>query len=117
MEHMLPWQDGINRELSKKDLREQYIATQAVIIQALGRVGAAMYVNPEIDISEKLLGLEKINWRRNNLEWKGRVIRSDGKMLTSNEAIILAGNIIKSKLSIPLNEEEIFIEEKYKKRK
>ena len=115
--HMVPWQDVIKRELSKKDLREQYIATQAVIIQAIGRVGASMYENREEDLYNKLKGLEQINWRRNYSEWKGRVIRSDGKMLTSNEAITLAGNVIKTKLTIPLTDEEAFMEEKFKKRK
>ena len=117
VEHMVPWQDVIRRELSKKDLREQYIATQAVIIQAIGRVGASMYENGKDNLDNKLKGLEHINWRRNYSEWKGRVIRSDGKMLTSNEAIILAGNVIKTKLAIPLTDEEAFAEEKFKKRK
>ena len=37
--NMLPWQELSNKEITKVDLREQYIATQNIVIQALGRVG------------------------------------------------------------------------------
>lgn len=110
--NMLPWIDVSKRELSKKDLREQYIATQAVIIQALGRVGACLYEQKDADLSV-LEGLKSINWKRSSNDWKGRVIRNDGKMITGNKAEILAGNVIKKELSIPLSEEEEFVEKKY----
>lgn len=49
---MIPWQDLENKRLTKKDLREQYIAVQAVIIKALGRVGNSILENGYSD--EKL---------------------------------------------------------------
>ncbi len=115
--HMLPWQDLVRREVTKKELREQYIASQAVVIKALGRVGAALIDEESGDIDNKLKALEQINWRRNASIWKGRVIRNDGRMLTSNTAIILAGNVIKKEVGLALTEEEDFAEDKYKKSK
>lgn len=114
--HMVPWKEVNEHTISKKDLREQYIATQAVIIQALGRVGYSLYGEDEVRMESVLNKLEGINWRRNCRDWIGRVIRQDGKMLTSNEAISLAGNIIKNRIGISLSEEEAFTEEKFNKR-
>lgn len=117
VKHMLPWQDLVRRDITKKDLREQYIASQAVVIKALGRVGAGIFDSDICNIDQCLKSLEDINWRRNSPLWKGRVIRNDGKMLTSNTAIILAGNLIKKGLGLSLTDEEEFAESKFKKNK
>lgn len=115
--HMVPWRELEKKEISKIELREQYIASQAVIIQAFGRVGAALFENECKDIDMVLEKIENINWRRNADNWKGRVIRSDGKLLTSNEAIALVANLIKNEIGFVLTDEELFIEEKLKKGK
>jgi len=60
------------------DLREQYIITQAIIIQALGVLGNYYFNNPEINMPESLAKLESIDWLRSAPCWKGRVIRSNG---------------------------------------
>lgn len=70
--HMIPWQDLENKRLTKKDLREQYIAVQAVIIKALGRVGNSILENGYSD--EKIVELEKINWRRSAPIWRGELL-------------------------------------------
>ncbi|MBD5471459.1 MAG: DNA sulfur modification protein DndB [Lachnospiraceae bacterium] len=117
VDHMLPWQDLVRRDITKRDLREQYIASQAVVIKALGRIGAALIDEDINTIDNKLKALERINWRRNASIWEGRVIRNDGKMLTSNMAIVLAGNVIKKELDLALTEEEDFAEAKFGKNK
>ena len=43
--YMMPWIELEKKEISKKELREQYIATQAVVIQAFGRVGSYLFEN------------------------------------------------------------------------
>lgn len=113
--HMIPWQDLENKRLTKKDLREQYIAVQAVIIKALGRVGNSILENGYSD--EKIVELEKINWRRSAPIWRGRVIGRDGKILTSNAAIILAANVIKKTMGLELTEDEEYVELKLKRNK
>ena len=60
-----------------------------------------------------LKNLQRIDWRRSAPEWKLRVIRADGRIMTSNKAIVLAANIIKKHLEIPLNQEEKEKEEKF----
>ena len=47
--YMMPWIELEKKEISKKELREQYIATQAVVIQAFGRVGSYLFENYNYD--------------------------------------------------------------------
>lgn len=112
-ENMIPWAELQHRELSKIDLRENYIATQGVVIQALGVVGAYFLNHPETDVKSCLPELKNVDWKRNAPYWKFRVIRSDGKILTSNKAIILTANQIKHQIGIPLSEDEQIKEERF----
>lgn len=105
-ENIVQWRELAKRELSKKDLRENYIVTQGVVIQALGLIGLYFYKNPNVDMSKILRSLQNINWKRNSSNWKLRAIRTDGKIITSNRAINLTANKIKKELGIPLSEEE-----------
>lgn len=48
---------------------------------------------------------------------EGRVIGRDGKILTSNAAIILAANVIKKTMGLELTEDEEYVELKLKRNK
>lgn len=112
--HMIPWIELSNKEISKKELREQYIATQAVVIQAFGRVGADLFENYlEDDIEKYLKKIETINWKRNSNDWKLRVIRNNGRMINNANAILLAGNVIKTYIGLPLTDDELTAEQKF----
>lgn len=111
--NMMQWQELQRKEISKVDLRENYIATQGVIIQALGYVGAYFLDHPETNLQETVSALKDIDWKRSAICWKFRVIRADGKILTSNKAIVLAANQIKQQLGIPLSNEEHVKEEQF----
>lgn len=113
VKNMLPWSDLENKEISKKELREQYIATQAVVIQAFGRVGSYLYEHPEIDLGKTLKNISNINWKRNSTEWKLRVLRSNGRMINNSDAITLTGNVIKKYLSLPLTDDETYAEQRF----
>ena len=80
-------------------------------------MGASLRESEEENVDDKVKALENINCRRNASVWKNRVIRNDGKMITSSEAIKLAANVIKTEMGIPLSEEEEFAEIKLKKNK
>jgi DNA sulfur modification protein DndB len=112
-ENIIQWCELSRKEISKVDLRENYIVTQGVVIQALGQVGAYFYNNPNVDMKSILGGLKKIDWKRSTAIWKYRVIRADGKILTSNKAILLAANQIKKELGIPLLIDEELKEKRY----
>ncbi len=112
--NMIPWIELEEGEIPKKELREKYIATQAVVIQALGRVGSQLY-KEEKEAEKNLKGLRKIDWRRGANCWKLRAIRGDGRLQTGENAQILISNIIKQSLDLILSNEEKRAEEEYLK--
>lgn len=112
-DNIIQWKCLMDKEISKIDLRENYIVTQGVVIQALGLVGAFFCENQELDMDSYLKKLRNIDWKRTATIWKFRVIRVDGKILTSNKAIILTANQIKNELGIPLSREEQMKEKQF----
>lgn len=112
--NMVPWKEMLTKQISKRDLRESYIASQAVVIQALGRVGAYFYDHPEENLELKIKNLKNVNWKRSSDEWKLRVIRSNGRMINNEKAILLTANVIKKAISVPLTADEQLEEDKFK---
>lgn len=115
VEHIIPWRELTNKEISKVDLREQYIVTQAIIIQALGCLGNYYARNPETNISEELQKLEGIDWSRGASCWKGRIVRANGKIVNSADAAHLACNIMKQVIGIPLDQDDQKAEDRFQK--
>ena len=100
------WDELAKREISKVDLRENYIITQGVVVQALGVIGNTFILHPKLDADEYLSRLRNIDWRRSAPQWKLRIIRPDGKIITSNKAISLAAIVIKKEIGLELLPEE-----------
>lgn len=116
-QNILPWKDLYNHNISKVDLRENYIVTQAVIIQVLGRLGAYFFANKNYSIESCLCNLQGINWKRNSDDWKLRTIGANGRMINNEEAITLTCNVLKGYLGLPLDEfeqrkENLFLDRK-----
>ena len=100
------WQEMENRTISKTELRESYIVTQAVVIQAFGRLGN-YYRNHKDSLTDiDLEKLQNIDWNRNADHWMHRTIKANGSILTGHEAIILTTNYIKKIMAIPLDDTE-----------
>lgn len=97
------------------DLRENYIATQSIVIQALGRVGNYFYLNPEINIKEHLKKIKGINWNRNVKVWYLRAISETGRIITNKNAAVLIANVLKMEMNIPLSVEAQNIENNLQK--
>lgn len=113
--HMIPWIEMNEKTLSKVELREQYIASQAVVVQALGKLGSFFYENSDYDIDDYLKKIEVINWKRSNPIWKLRVIGSNGRMINSEKASLLTMIAIKKAIDLPLTDDEKFEEEKHQR--
>lgn len=105
-QNILPWRELYSHDISKVDLRENYIVTQAVIIQVLGRLGNYFFINHDYDIEKLLSNLQKINWKRDCEDWKLRTIRANGRMINNEEAVTLTCNVLKNHLGLPLDEFE-----------
>lgn len=104
--HMAQWQQLKHKEITKVDLREQYIATQSIVIQALGRLGNYFYINPKINMQECIQKLDNINWKRNASVWYLRAINENGRIITNKKAALLIANVLKLEMELPLSKEE-----------
>lgn len=113
--HMIPWQELNRREITKVDLRENYIATQSIVIQALGRVGAYFRKHPECSMKAYLPMLEEVEWQRSAKIWVRRAILPNGRIITNKKAIVLIANVIKQVIKIPLTDDEKLAETEHLK--
>lgn len=104
--NIIEWQEVLGKELTKKALRENYIVSLAITISSFGKLGRYFYDNTDKDMKLYLANLKKIDWLRSNPLWLNRTIRSNGKVLNSEEAIILTCAAIKSEIGLPLSKEE-----------
>lgn len=105
-DNIIEWQEVLNKTLTKKALRENYIVTLAITINAFGKLGRFFYDNSEYKMSDYLSKLKQIDWLRSNDIWVGRTIRENGKVLNSEEAIALTYAVIKRELGLPLTKDE-----------
>ena len=106
-DNIAEWQEVMNRSLTKKDLRENYIITFAITLTALGKLGRYFFDNPTVNMATSLKKLRKIDWLRSNEDWVGRMIREDGKVVNSEEAVILTCAKIKQLIGLPLSKDEL----------
>lgn len=94
------WNEVMERTLTKKSLREDYIVTLSITMSALGKLGRFFYDNPNIKMDKYLLRLKKIDWSRSNEDWVNKTIRENGKVLNSDEAIGLTCDMIKKYIGL-----------------
>lgn len=104
--NIVEWNDLINKNITKRDLREDYIITLSVTISSLGRLGRYFYDNRKLNYKKILTGLNNIDWSRSNKCWLDRTIRNNGKVTNSEEASILTCNMIKKMIGLDLTSEE-----------
>lgn len=106
--NMIEWNEMDKGELSKKSLREDYITTQGLIILSLGRVCEFLCRHSDIDMPNALIGLNKIDWLRNNEKcWMNRAIKPNGKINRNEQGIFMTYVQIKRLLGLPITEEEL----------
>ena len=112
-DNMKLWQELQHGEITKVDLRENYIATQNIVIQAFGRVGNYLYAH-QADLEDCLKKIEKIDWCRSSKQWYMRAVGKRGRIITNKRAALLIANVIKQETGIPLTQEEQHAEEALK---
>lgn len=107
-QNMREWNEMDRGDLSKKDLRENYIVTQGVTLLALGRLGKFYLDSPETNMEESLKELRSIDWLRNNTtSWLGRAVKSNGQINRNERGIFLTYVEIKRLLNLPITTEEL----------
>lgn len=104
--HMPEWRAAKVGGIAPAALRRDYIHVHAVTLAAIGRAGNTLLSIHPHDWPERLVLLERLDWRRNNAEqWEGRVTIG-GQISASSANQVLLTNAIKVALDLPLTSEE-----------
>ncbi|MFA9377303.1 MAG: DNA sulfur modification protein DndB [Lachnotalea sp.] len=113
---ILLWNELSKGEITKVELRENYLVCQAVVIEAFGQLGNYFFTN-KISMKEQLIKLKWIDWSRSAKHWYLRNINTNGTIIKNEQAVWLTCNEIKKQLGIPLSREEQAKENKFQKGK
>lgn len=104
------WKQVLEGRLPASEVREGYIHSHGIALQALGQAGNTLLKNHPNDWRKRLDGLQKIDWSRNNAKvWEGRALIG-GKVSKVTTNVILTTNVIKKALSLPLDDEQHKVE-------
>jgi len=110
------WNDLERREISKKELRENFIITQGVAILSLGYLADYFFNHKEYLMEDYLPNLRNIDWSRNNLKsWLGCAIKPNGRINRTDSGINLTFLRIKSLIGLPVSDSEKVALERSKK--
>lgn len=109
-EHFPAWAQVREGRIPASEVREGFIHSHGIALQALGIAGNALLKLHPKDWRKRLSALEKIDWSRANAKvWEGRALIG-GKVSKVTTNVILTTNVIKKALSLPLDEEQQRVE-------
>lgn len=111
------WKLVRTRSITSGDVREGFIHSHGVVLQALGRIGNVLLREHPNNWKKRLSLLQKISWAKSNASlWEGRAIVG-GRVQKSSQNVVLTVNAIKEHLGLPLNDEEQRAEDAFARRK
>lgn len=104
------WQKVKSGDVRAPDLRKEKINTHGVVLRALGGVGSTLISEFSQDWRERLVGLEKIDWRKSvgtkvNPLWDNVCIVA-GSVVSNRQARVATLAVLKDQLSLPLSSQE-----------
>jgi DNA sulfur modification protein DndB len=110
--HQFPvWLQVRDGKLVASELREGYIHSHGIALQAIGKAGNALLRGNPSGWKTRLKALSKIDWSRRNAGlWEGRAMIG-GKISKVTNNITLTTNVIKHQLGVNLSAEEQHIED------
>ncbi len=99
------WSQVRDLKVTAGEIRREFVHSHGVLLQAFGRVGAALSVGDKPGYQE-LSKLKKINWSRSNgRDWEGRVMIG-GRLSKATNSVVLASAFIKKNIGIELSPDE-----------
>lgn len=108
------WRLVQSREIPASQVRQDFIHSHGIVLQALGAVGNTLLRN-DLDQESSLKSLSTIDWHRSNQEvWEGRAMHN-GRLSKSSTNIGLTAAYIKRHLGLPLTVEESALEEQHER--
>lgn len=114
-ENIPDWIKARNKQVSAAELRQEYVHSHGVVLQAIGIAGAALLSKRPKNWKSHLKSLQWIDWSRsNNAVWEGRALLH-GRISKASTNVQLTANYIKQKLDIPLTEDDNLLEASLKR--
>ena len=110
--NMPDWQLALSRQVNSSELRQNFIHSHAVFLQAMGQIGSELLAKPASSWKKYLKKLKDVDWSRNNKEWHNRAL-THARISKARSNVTLTGNHIKSKLGLALNPAEQEVEEAF----
>jgi DNA sulfur modification protein DndB len=100
------WKLVRERKMSAGEVRERFIHSHGIVMQAIGRVGNALLRSSKDGWKRRLPALRRLNWSRSNAElWEGRVMIG-GQVQKGSQNLVLTVNVLKKEIGLPLSPEE-----------
>ena len=104
--HMPDWQLAHKRKVSAAELRRDYVHAHGVALHALGLMGNSLIGAEPKKWRERLVALERIDWRRSNTKvWEGTAMIG-GRVSKARNNVLLTSSVLKKALMVPLTPEE-----------
>lgn len=100
------WNLLAQRKITPFELRQKYVHAHANILNALGMTGYVLVQVYPNSWKNKLAGLRRINWEKDNPVWEGKVM-IDGRMIKTKRGIKKAANEILRQCGIKETVEEV----------
>lgn len=112
-EHFPAWELVREGHMPASEVREGYIHSHGIALQALGKAGNALLTSGVKNWKSRLKALEKIDWSRKNSQlWEGRAMNL-GVVQKKNANIALTTNVIKQAYGLELSDDEQIFETSY----
>jgi len=100
------WLQVRDGKVTAGEIRRDFIHCHAIVLQALGRAGRALYEAHPNDIQKRVQRLRTIDWSRRNAQvWEGRAMVG-GTMSKSGQNVILTCCELKRTLGLKLTPDE-----------
>lgn len=100
------WTRVKNGDIKAMELRQESISAHAVVLRALGAVGAELMKEDPSGWKGRLLELTNVDWSKKNPEWENICIVANS-VASNRQARLATKAYLKQKLSLPLSETEV----------
>lgn len=108
--HFPAWQQVKKSQTPASEIRESFIHSHGIALQAIGKAGNALVHRYPNDWSTRLGPLEKIDWSRRNTQlWEGRAMTA-GRVSKNTRNVGLVTHVLLKALSLPLDDEQRQVE-------
>lgn len=102
---MPDWAKVKNGDLKALELRQENISSHAVVLRALGAVGAELMKEDPRGWKSRLLDLTSVDWNKKNHDWENVCIIANS-VVSNRQARFATKAYLKHKLGLTLNEAE-----------